>query len=177
MKKIFQCLVFMMLLYMMANDAVYGYHTALAETKEEYGVFEGDFAFPFQLTDDQGKTVSLNDFRGKLVILNFFATWCEPCQEEMPLLVDLHEQLDPNKEVLLGINMTSQEMNVKDVQLFMKQFRAKFPVLYDKEGKVMKEYKIFGIPTTIVIDEQGKIMKRINGMLTQASVATLREHD
>lgn len=136
----------------------------------DYGVHEGEQALPFELQDENGTNVKLQDFYGKKVIVNFFATWCPPCQEEMPLLVHLHEQLDTNKEVLIGVNLTKEERNRRDVELFMKQFGASYLVLYDEEGKVMDDYQIFGIPVTVFINEEGKITKRINGELTKEIV-------
>lgn len=156
------------ILYSNTDDVFHEVEQAIATaTAESYGVFEGEMAFPFTLIDDKGNEVNLKDLRGKRVIVNFFASWCPPCQEEMPLLVELERQLDAEKEILLGVNMTSQEKNVKDVQVFMDHYNASFPVVYDKDGKVMKDYRIIGIPTTIVVNENGMIERRINGMITE----------
>ncbi|WP_245613763.1 TlpA family protein disulfide reductase [Alkalihalobacterium bogoriense] len=130
------------------------------------GAFEGKQAVPFTLKDKDGSEISLQSFQGKRVIVNFFATWCLPCQEEMPALVKYEQTLDENT-ILLGVNLTSQERSKADVEPFLNHFNANFEVLYDETGEVMKQYSIFGIPTTVVINENGVIEKRINGMVTE----------
>ena len=172
------CLFFIMfaigILYSNTNDIFQEVEQAIvAASAESYGVFEGDLALPFTLIDDKGKEVNLKDLRGKRVIVNFFASWCPPCQEEMPLLVELERQMNPDNEILLGLNMTSQEKSVEDVRSFMKYYKAEYPVVYDKEGKVMKDYRIIGIPTTLVIDKNGRIERRINGMITKEMLGNL----
>ncbi len=130
------------------------------------GVYEGDQAIDFTLQDINGNSISLSDFKDKTVIVNFFASWCPPCQEEMPAMVELDKRLDKDKYLLLGVNMTKQEKRKEDVIQFMNHFGGKYPVLFDEHGKVMNDYKIIGIPTTLIIDENGLIVKRINGMIT-----------
>ncbi|OIJ18491.1 hypothetical protein BKP45_13060 [Anaerobacillus alkalidiazotrophicus] len=135
-------------------------------TSKQQGVYKGNIAEDFQLLNSVGEKVSLSDFRGKKVIINFFATWCSPCQEEMPTLVQLDKKIDDEKLVLLGINVTKEERNVDDVRRFLNHFEVKYEVLFDGDGKVMKDYQLIGIPTTIFIDENGKIVERLNGIVT-----------
>ncbi|WP_078430344.1 peroxiredoxin family protein [Alkalihalobacterium alkalinitrilicum] len=137
------------------------------------GAFENEKAPNFELLNLEGKKVSLEDFRGQKVILNFFATWCPPCQEEMPLLVEIDEKLQNQNIVMLGVNMTSQERNANAVRSFLSYYKAEYDVVYDVDGKVMKDYRIMGIPTTFIIDEQGIVEKRINGMVTPNHVPLL----
>lgn len=144
---------------------------------KSYGPFEGHVAIPFSLRTLEGDTVSLEDYRGKKVIVNFFASWCPPCQDEMPLLVDFVNRMDKEKMQFIAINLTSQEKNNKDVQLFMDHYRADFTTVLDTDGDLMKQYQIIGIPTTLIIDEDGIIEKRINGMLTADLVAKLLQHE
>lgn len=141
----------------------------------DIGVYEGRMALPFELQDIDGNRVKLTDFYGKKVIINFFATWCPPCQEEMPLLVQLHNELDSEKEILLAVNLTKEESRIEDVPLFMKQFNANFLVLYDVDGKVMNDYRIIGIPVTVFLNEKGKIVKRIDGALTKEILDEIRK--
>ncbi|MBU8906923.1 TlpA disulfide reductase family protein [Desertibacillus haloalkaliphilus] len=131
------------------------------------GVFEGDQAKNFQLQNQDGEVVSLDQFKGKTVIVNFFATWCGPCQQEMPELVSLANHLNQDEVALLGVNMTKQERNQEDVSYFLEHFDVGFEVVLDTDGEVMNDYQIIGIPTTVVIDENGVIEKRFNGIVNQ----------
>lgn len=130
------------------------------------GVYKGDIAVDFQLLNRNGEKVTLSNYRGKKVIINFFATWCGPCQDEMPAFVELDRNTDNQKLIIVGVNMTKEEPNPSQVHKFVDHFQVEYEVLYDGEGKVMKEYQLIGIPTTIFIDEKGQIAERFNGILT-----------
>lgn len=130
------------------------------------GVQVGNEAIPFKLKTLRGEEVALSDFKGKPVVINFFATWCAPCQEEMPIIVEMEKRIKKKGGAFLAINMTSQEKSKKEIQPFLNHFRAPFDVLLDEDGELMKQYQIIGIPTTIVIDENGIIVQRINGVLS-----------
>lgn len=139
-------------------------------TANSLGVYKDDIAVDFQLLNSNGEKVTLSNYRGRKVILNFFATWCGPCQDEMPTLVELDRRTDNEKLILLGINMTKEEQNPNQVRKFTEHFQVEYEVLYDGEGIVLKEYQLIGIPTTIFIDEKGKIAERINGVLTMEMI-------
>ncbi|OIJ10135.1 hypothetical protein BKP35_13550 [Anaerobacillus arseniciselenatis] len=132
----------------------------------QLGVYKGDIAENFQLQNFNGEQLQLESFRGKKVIVNFFATWCAPCQEEMPILVALQEKVENENFVVIGVNVTKEEPNRKRVREFVEHFNVNFEVLYDDEGEVMDIYQLIGIPTTFFIDEEGKIVERINGIIT-----------
>jgi thiol-disulfide isomerase/thioredoxin len=134
------------------------------------GVYQGDIAENFQLITTSGERIKLSEFRGKKVIVNFFATWCGPCQEEMPLLVELDKRTSKEQMIILGVNVTREEPNPTQVRDFLKQFQVQFEVLFDGDGEVMKTYQLIGIPTTIFIDEKGKIVERLNGMITMEMI-------
>lgn len=135
--------------------------------KEASALGIGKEAAPFILKDLEGNEVKLADFRGKKVVLHFFMTWCPSCQEEMPLLVRFYEQMDQKKAAFLGINLTKVERNKNDVALFMKQYQVNFPVLLDEKGHLMNDYHIFAVPVTMIINENGVITKRVEGMLSE----------
>ncbi len=134
------------------------------------GVQIGQQAKEFSLHTLSGKKVSLNDYRGKGIVLHFFATWCAPCQEEMPLIVTLDERLKKAGRELVVVNLTSQEQSKSEVKPFLDYFRASFDPLMDEKGDVMELYEVIGIPTTLVIDEDGIILERINGMLSEEMI-------
>ena len=113
----------------------------------------------FNLPSLTGETVSLSSLRGQPVVLNFWATWCGPCVNEMPFLEQVYQRWRPKGLVLLAINIRERTSAVKD---FMQQQRLSLPVLLDIRGDVADKYNIDAIPTTFFIDGNGIIRdKRI----------------
>lgn len=118
-------------------------------------------AFDFILPDLEGKKVSLRDYRGKLVFLNFWATWCPACREEMPSMERLWRAFKDKDFVLLAIS--SDRQGAKVVGPFMEKFRLTFPALLDSDGKVSARYGVRAIPTTYLVDREGKVIGRAVG--------------
>lgn len=145
-----------------------------AVNQPEEGAFPNQKAPSFTLKTLAGKTASLGDYKGKPIVINLFASWCPPCQEEMPLLNGLAKKIG-NKGHVIGVNLTNQERSLDDVKAFVKQFNVPFDVLLDEKGEIAKEYQIIGIPTTLLIDEKGIIQKRYNGMLTENMIAEIEK--
>ncbi len=114
-----------------------------------------------------GQTVRLSDFRGKPVIVNFWATWCPPCRAETPELQALHRELG-DKVVLLGVNVTSQDNG--DVAGFVREFGVTYPILLDVDGKAFQDYNILGLPTTIFIDRNGIVNEVFTGAVNKAYI-------
>ncbi|TYR80578.1 TlpA family protein disulfide reductase [Priestia megaterium] len=141
-------------------------------TGETYGLEPGKEAPPFTLTNLEGKAVKLSDYKGKKVILNFWATWCPPCKEEMPDMQKFHEKY--GKEVqILAVNLTSSEGSKEGIKSFLNEHHLTFQVLLDEEDTVAtKSYRVVTIPTTYFIDEEGKIAKRINGPMNLEQMET-----
>lgn len=130
------------------------------ETVEEEPTEElqTDQAPDFTLQTLDGKSVSLKDFRGKYVILNFWASWCPPCKKEMPYLQQAKEHFDKTGDtVILAINVTASRPDEKKnaVELIKKEGYT-FPVLWDEEGKVSELYEVTGIPKNVFIDKEGR---------------------
>uniref|UniRef100_A0A7C5Z7D7 TlpA family protein disulfide reductase n=1 Tax=Caldicellulosiruptor owensensis TaxID=55205 RepID=A0A7C5Z7D7_9FIRM len=120
-----------------------------------------DGIFNFKLVSVDGKEYSLSDFRGKKVLLNFFATWCPPCRAEIP---DFERFYKENRDVILiGINIQEDKATVEE---FLNSMGVTYPVLLDRDGKVSAQFGIEGIPTTFLIDENGKIVAKNVGMMT-----------
>lgn len=121
----------------------------------------GKVAPVFQLEDLNGKTVSLKEFRGKVIVLNFWATWCAPCRAEMPSLENLYRNLKDKGLVIIGVSVDSPE---KTVQSFVKERGITFPILLDKRKEVsFDDYGVIGLPVTFLIDKKGIIVDKVFG--------------
>jgi peroxiredoxin len=118
----------------------------------------------FTLTDLQGKTWTLNQLRGKVVVVNFWATWCPPCLKEMPDLEALYKRFENQGLVILAIS----DEELSKVQPFIAQRNVTYPVLLDPGRKVNDEFQIDGIPKTFVYNREGKLVAQSIDMRTQA---------
>jgi peroxiredoxin len=114
----------------------------------------GKAASGFQLTDIDGQSISLSDFRGEPVLLNFWATWCGPCRMEMPYIQEVYDERSEPGLVILAINIGESLTTVEE---FMRDYNLSFPVLLDMKGNVAGKYNITGIPATYFIDSDGII--------------------
>lgn len=126
------------------------------------GLKSGEKAPDFQLQNLDGETVSLSDFRGKKVVLNFWATWCPPCREEMPEMQSYYAEHTNGRFEIIAVNATSTEQSGgKAVQPFVEELGLTFPVLMDTEGTVSDQFEVMFYPTTYLLDESGVIIERI----------------
>ena len=114
----------------------------------------------FTLKDLYGNSVSLQDLRGKVVFLNFWATWCPPCRLEMPTMEELHKEFGDQGLVILAINYRE---NPAEIKAFFEQHQLTFPALLDPEGKVLDLYKAWSLPTTYLINKNGEIVGKVIG--------------
>jgi len=114
----------------------------------------------FTLQDINGQTHTLSDYKGKYVFLNFWATWCPPCREEMPSMQKLYDSWDKNSYVMLAVNIKEPKDRVKS---FAANHKYTFPILLDSDGSVAGKYGMRGIPTTFFVDQYGKIAGKIVG--------------
>ncbi len=119
-----------------------------------FAKIKADSAPDFVLKSDSGKNVRLSELKGRVVMLNFWATWCGPCTEEIPYLNELHESLDPYDFELLGINLDEDQSKA---MFLAKKLDVNFPVLFDTEKEVSRSFDIKAMPTTIIIDRSGKV--------------------
>ncbi|TCS94831.1 TlpA family protein disulfide reductase [Hazenella coriacea] len=117
----------------------------------------------FQLEDLNGKTYDLSSLKGKIVFINFWATWCPPCRAETPDLVQLHGKYK-DQVVFLGINATKVD-DPDQVQKFVEQYKVNYPVLLDPSGKVVNQYRVHSYPTSYIIDSQGVIVYKKTGVI------------
>jgi len=123
---------------------------------------EGFYAPDFTLGTLQGEQLKLSDLRGKIIVVNFWATWCPPCRAETPALETsyrLYKELDV---VILGVNLTDQD-SLKDVESFVEEFSLTYPILLDRNGAIALLYQLNGLPTTFFVDRKGVIRTVVVG--------------
>lgn len=125
--------------------------------------------FTLQALNDQ--QYSLSDSQGKWTIVNFWASWCEPCKSEAPHLQRLYDEYSDQLEIL-AVNMTVKDTRM-DVQKFVNEYGLTFPVLLDEQGDVSMTYGAFTIPTTIFIDEKGNIIHEFVGPMEESFIIDL----
>ena len=116
----------------------------------------------FVLPDLADRTVRLSDYRGKVVFLNFWATWCKPCREEMPSMEVLYKNFEKDGFVVLAVSI-DRVTTKKDIPPFIKSMNLTFPVLVDSWGQTDKRYKLMGVPETYIIDQHGVLREKVIG--------------
>lgn len=124
-------------------------------------VVDKPFTAPnFTTTNESGDPYTLSDFRGKLVILNFWASWCPPCRKEMPSMERLREKLKGKPIKLLAVNVGEDADTVFE---FTGHYPVSFPLLLDRDGAIIQSYPVMGLPTTFIISPKGVVTHRIIG--------------
>jgi thiol-disulfide isomerase/thioredoxin len=110
----------------------------------------------FQLTGRGGKTIDLAQFKGQVVMINFWATWCGPCRKEMPLLEGIYKQYKNKGFTLIGVNV---EPDPKEAAAWLGKLSkpVTFPVAFDVDSKVSKLYKVETMPSTVIVDRKGNV--------------------
>ena len=117
----------------------------------------------FTLKDTKGRIARLSDYKGKVVLINFWATWCAPCQAEMPALVELQNKYQAQGLQIIGVTYPPEQRSA--VRRMMRRFKLNYPVLFGTRA-VTDAYEIGEVlPTTLVVDRDGRIRERILGML------------
>lgn len=117
----------------------------------------------FTLLDLAGQPVSLGGFRGKTVLINFWATWCVPCRREMPDLQEAYESRGDQGLVVLGVNLREAK---PQAQKFVDDYGVTFPILLDTSGDVAQAYRLSGVPESWIVDEEGILVRRKIGAFT-----------
>ena len=124
----------------------------------------------FKLNDLSGKELSLADHKGKVVLLRFWSTACKSCKEEMPKLETLYQELKPSGLVLIAINIKDSPEKITD---FIDGLGLTFPILIDENKSTVKDFKVYGVPTSFLIDKEGIITERFFGDLSEAETVEL----
>lgn len=148
------------------------------ERSELPAVGEVDRPAPnFTLATLDGEEVRLDDYRGKVVLLNFWGTWCEPCRKELPALQASYEQLREQGFVVVGVNLTDGEYTrgntAADIRSFLDTYGVTYPIAMDVEGEVARSYRLFPLPTSYFVDPAGQIRYIKVGELTADEVTAL----
>ncbi|MFC7393083.1 TlpA disulfide reductase family protein [Scopulibacillus cellulosilyticus] len=125
---------------------------------------------PFKLPDTENQMIDLHEYRGQSVLVNVWTTWCKECQEDMVSLQKISQKYSNSQLQILAVNMTTEETSAKAVQNYLVKNPITFPVLLDKKGKVKKDYHVFGIPTSFLIDPYGRIIKTFRGVVTTKDI-------
>ena len=133
-------------------------------TKQE----QKNLAPDFVLNDINGNEVKLSDYRGKIVVLNFWAVWCKYCKVEMPDFNELNVEFERgNDAVILAVDV---QEDIKIVEKYLNDNKIRLNVLMDEEGTVARQYRVDGFPTTYIIDRDGSIATRIPGATNKKTI-------
>jgi len=133
----------------------------------------GNMAPDFTLSDLSGKTVTLSQLRGKVVFLNFWATWCPPCRTEMPSMEMLNEVFSSSDFVMLAVNVERE--GDKTVPSFLERNPHSFSILLDLDEKVQRSYGVFRFPETFLIDSEGRVARHFIGAYDWSEVQILKQ--
>lgn len=161
--------IFLLTALLIFGLAVFNFQ--LETAKAEVGINPGMEAANFKLTTPGGKTMSLSDFKGQKVLVNFWASWCPPCREEMPDLQKLHAN-NGDQIVILALNIGESSSTAAD---FMEKNNFDFTVLLDKDQATARDYLVRGVPTSYFLDEEGIITDRIVGVLSYEKMLELAD--
>lgn len=144
-----------------------GEQSGQPQAESSVGAGKGQLAPNFTLTNMQGEQVALADLKGKVVILNFWATWCPPCREEMPSMEMLYRKYKDQGLVILAVNV--EQNGGPLVQAFLQRNPYSFPILLDGEATVQNLYKVFRFPETFIIDRNGLVVEKVVGAIDWTS--------
>ena len=132
----------------------------------------GDAATNFAVTDLEGNRIELKELQGKGVFLNFWGTYCPPCEKEMPIMEKLYHEYKPQ-----GIEMIALNVNEKDlaVRTFAERYKLTFPVAIDVGMRISEAYGIRHLPTTILVDEHGEVVRVHTGEMNEKMIRSFLE--
>lgn len=150
-------------------------HTVEEEQQErpKIGLNQGELAPDFTLLTTEGEGLTLSDYQGKRVIMNFWATWCPPCIAEMPHLQSFYSDHKDEGLEVIAINLTESEAKKEGVYPFIDEYQLTFPVVFDEDSLVASLYQVTTIPTTYILNSKGEIEQKIVGPMTYEIIEEL----
>jgi len=170
-KKKNRLIIRVLILVALAGVILFTIYNNLSKEKREL-LRVGDEAPDFELVDMNGTTHQLSDYKGQGVFLNFWGTWCKPCEREFPLMDKQYQVFKDQGVQILAVNIAESDFVV---QRYIDQRDLTFPVLIDKTKSVMETYNIRPLPTTILVNPEGRIVKIITGEMTEADIKAYME--
>ncbi len=159
MKKLILTLFIIFIIAGCGNSKKETQDNSLKDSKVNLGIEEGNIVPDIEIYSLKKEKSYIKDFRGKIVMLNFWATWCPPCRSEMPSIQRFYEK---NKDVVI-LAVSVDEESSEFVESFIKENGYSFPVFYDVNQLLSKKFFVRSIPTTYIIDKNGVIFKKITG--------------
>ncbi|KAB7705256.1 redoxin domain-containing protein [Bacillus aerolatus] len=135
-------------------------------TDGKYGLLVGQQPPNIQLTTLDNKPFNLTDYKGKTVILNFWATWCPPCKAEMPDMQKFYEKHKNEGVEVVAVNLTSAEKSKDHIQKFIDEYQISFTVPLDPTGATSQQYEVYSIPSSFIIDKEGVIRQHVIGPMS-----------
>jgi len=147
---------------------VFGIQKARHTSSNKVNGLQGKLAPDFALDSLEGKTLKLSDYRGKAVLLNFWATWCEPCKIEMPWFVDLQKKYGPQGLQVIGVAM--DDAPPKDIAEFAQKMGVNYPIVIGKEEVGAQYGGVQYLPSTFYITRDGKILDRVFGLVSRSEI-------
>ena len=108
----------------------------------------------FTLKSRSGQNLRLSDYRGQVLLINFWASWCGPCRQEMPLLEDLYKRYNKLGFTILGVNVDTDSTKANN---YLRDISVTFPIMYDTTNTVSKSYNVNAMPTTVIVDKNGNM--------------------
>ena len=130
------------------------------DSTRDRSVNAGDLGPEFSVVTEEGKTLTRSNFGGKVLVLNFWASWCAPCREETPSMELFHKRLKDQGVVLLGISV---DKSADKYKAFLKRFGVTFPTSHDPAMKVSDSYSTYRYPETYIINREGRVLEKIVG--------------
>ncbi|MFI3115876.1 MAG: cytochrome c biogenesis protein/redoxin [Clostridia bacterium] len=142
-------------------------------------VEENSLSYTFNLTDQYGKTHNLDDYQGKVIFINFWATWCPPCIAELPYIQKIYENFGYNEGEVIILGVTTpgvfNESGEEYISNYLQENGYEFPVMMDFTGKILSDFDVTAFPTTFMIDKNGDVFGNVTGGLTIDMMTTMIE--
>lgn len=157
------------LVLVMAGLIGFAIYQAIADDRPE-GPTVGEEAPDFELATLDGKKVKLSELRGKGVLVNFWATWCPPCREEMPAIQEMYEKYEPLGFEVVAVNIAESDVTA---EAFARQLNLTFPIVMDRERDVVRLYRVGPLPSSYFIDPEGKVHTKFTGEINIAQLEPL----